>query len=120
MYCNTCKKDLAEEDFYPSMRKKGYKWCKECSKRYVKNYNEKHRKKINETQRKYYYSKKNISYKVADDFFNTRFGGVKCYILNSCLKGEYKYNIYTGEWYRTNTFTDFVDYLRGLNGKNSD
>lgn len=44
-------------------------------------------------------------------------GGYKIYILKHVKNGEYRFNIVStkGEVFRTNTFTDLIDYLYKIN-----
>ena len=115
--CSKCKKEQPINQFHPDIRyRDGYmSTCKSCKRENAKQYLKEHpeyrlKKKL---KHKMWYDKQ----KTLRDSDNI-LGGWKITVPNYVKRGEYKFNAVStnGEVFRTNTFTDFLDWFQNQYG----
>ena len=60
--CTGCDNEKENSEFHKNSSKKDglSSYCKECSKLYMKNYQEQNRERVNTYGREYYHNKKNL------------------------------------------------------------
>ena len=110
--CSKCKKEQTIDQFCADVRyRDGYMGvCRTCrrenTKRYIQEHPEYRLKRLKDIKRWH------KEQKVLKNFDNI-LGGWKINIPNYVKNGEFKFNAIStkGESFRTNTFTDFIEWL---------
>lgn len=117
--CKICGKNKPLSDFTVDF---GFKdnhvnSCKKCESQRKREYRKAHpeyREIVKNSVKK-----AKMEQEIMDNLDNI-LGGYRIHILKYCKEKEYKFNIVTtdGRSYRTNTFTDFIDWLMKEFGNN--
>lgn len=114
--CKDCGESKPVEDFFPDNRyRDGYmNYCRACRNKRAKQYR-KNNPDYNK-KRRLLYAKKHKEQVLLNNL-DSILGGYKIYILKHIKNGECRFNIVPtkGEIFRTNTFTDLIDYLYKIN-----
>lgn len=116
--CNKCKIEQPVDQFFKDERyKDGYMGtCRTCGRERARKYREEHPEyRLKRNQKTIQWQQKQKLLQQADSIL----GGWHITIPNYVKKGEYKFNSVStrGEIFRTNTYTEFLDWVQQLCNK---